>query len=428
MDSKNEKKGIVLNKMYAGWYLDENIGHEIINLFKADNNTNYIYLCKDGKYPKYRNLPKYTVQVRKHSTRTLEIISVAEIGNKVSLDEIINIKYGGKLITDIFDSNKEQGIDTYVTFKATCVIKPHPLHPVYIAYEGNRRRKERVKNPFVQDDKFILNENNAGKYNFDVNEYLRNYIDENNAPNSDYSKLIKIITDAFDAFNDKSGLWVAVDDKITIDKAESEKIDNEVNTTPAEIYGIGNLELPYSNAFSFFLNKYPKLLSGFCQYLNKDSENKKLDDLCSYCTQHPNATLTIKREWKNIDILIEIDKKWVIVVENKIFSDLNGKVTKETTQLDKYYSIIENCYKGWNKLFVLLTPNHNNIDIKQYTNWRKLFYSSVAEYLNTIEEINADRDLKAFSIMVERHSDIDYNYGEMRRRFIKAINRAKSNL
>ena len=87
------KYGIVINKMYAGEYLDDNIGHEIINLFKADDEANYIYLCKDGKYTR-KNLPKYVIQVRTQSIRTLEIISIAEIDTKVDEEEIKTIKYG----------------------------------------------------------------------------------------------------------------------------------------------------------------------------------------------------------------------------------------------------------------------------------------------------------------------------------------------
>ena len=39
-------KEILLNRMYAGNYLndDYNIGHEVINLFKDDNGRNYIYV------------------------------------------------------------------------------------------------------------------------------------------------------------------------------------------------------------------------------------------------------------------------------------------------------------------------------------------------------------------------------------------------
>ena len=36
------KSGIVLNRMYVGNYLNNNLGHEVINLFKADNGNYYI--------------------------------------------------------------------------------------------------------------------------------------------------------------------------------------------------------------------------------------------------------------------------------------------------------------------------------------------------------------------------------------------------
>ena len=40
---------IILTKMYVGEYHEENIGHEVINLFKSDNGNNYIYVNKDGR-------------------------------------------------------------------------------------------------------------------------------------------------------------------------------------------------------------------------------------------------------------------------------------------------------------------------------------------------------------------------------------------
>ena len=48
----NEGKAIVLNRMYVGDYLDSNLGHEVINLFKADNNQHYIYLNATGNFAK----------------------------------------------------------------------------------------------------------------------------------------------------------------------------------------------------------------------------------------------------------------------------------------------------------------------------------------------------------------------------------------
>ena len=52
-NEKEEKNVILINKMYTGSYLDDNdgnnIGHEIINFFKADDGNNYIYITPYGK-------------------------------------------------------------------------------------------------------------------------------------------------------------------------------------------------------------------------------------------------------------------------------------------------------------------------------------------------------------------------------------------
>ena len=33
---------IILSRMYVGKYLDDKIGHEVINLFKSDNGNKYV--------------------------------------------------------------------------------------------------------------------------------------------------------------------------------------------------------------------------------------------------------------------------------------------------------------------------------------------------------------------------------------------------
>ena len=408
--SENKQRPIILNHMYSGEYLGDNIGHEIINLFKADDGNNYIYLCKDGKYTR-KDLPKYVIQVRHHCTRTLEVISIAEIESKITKQEIDNIKYGGVSIVDIFKENEEQGTDTYITFKATNVIKPTPDQHIYIAYEGNRV-KVNISTPFIKPT-IILNEkvvvNGKEKYNFDVCEALRNYIYYNENQDSDYFKLNSLIKNAFSNNID----WQPVSEQLGLTVKDSSKI----YATPGDIYGISNLELPYSNAFKFFIEKYPQLLSGI------------FGKICSYFDMHRNYQITrIEREWRNIDILIEVDNELVIVIENKIFSDLNGKKENEITQLDKYERIItkEDKYNTYNKIFVLLLPDHNNINIDNYTNWHKLFYSSVSSYLDEFVKTNNDEQLKDFAEMVSRHSDKDYNYSVMKRRFERALIKAKN--
>ena len=52
---------ILLTRMYVGTYLQDNIGHEVINLFRSDNGNNYIYVNEDGKInPKYNDSVKAT--------------------------------------------------------------------------------------------------------------------------------------------------------------------------------------------------------------------------------------------------------------------------------------------------------------------------------------------------------------------------------
>ena len=107
---------------------------------------------------------------------------------------------------------------------------------------------------------------------------------------------------------------------------------------------------------------------------------------------------------------------------------ISGKKENEITQLDKYELIItnEDKYNAYEKIFILLLPDHNNINIDNYPKWQKLFYSSVSSYLDEFVKTNNDEQLKDFAEMVSRHSDKDYNYSVMKRRFERALIKAKN--
>ena len=47
-----KRTGIVLNRMYTGSYLSSNLGHEVINMFQADNGKHYLYLNARGNFAK----------------------------------------------------------------------------------------------------------------------------------------------------------------------------------------------------------------------------------------------------------------------------------------------------------------------------------------------------------------------------------------
>ena len=40
---QSQGEDIVLNRMYTGSYLSSNLGHEVINMFQADNGKHYKY-------------------------------------------------------------------------------------------------------------------------------------------------------------------------------------------------------------------------------------------------------------------------------------------------------------------------------------------------------------------------------------------------
>ena len=473
--SENKQRPIILNHMYSGEYLGDNIGHEIINLFKADDGNNYIYLCKDGKYN--GEFPKYVIQVRRYGTRMLEVVNIAEVDTEWDWNSVKEprkkkekatwkekraeaiklIKYGEVDIESIFKENKEQGTDTFVTFKAKQVVKPKS--PVYISYKGNRKNASKEVDEgenenttsltsLLTTEPIVLEQKKEDKYLFDVSESLRNIVKYTPAEESDYQKLKKLAEEAFVE-------WIKFNksDQIEINNESRDRNEEDIEDTPGDIYRINNLELPYSNAFKYFIYKYPTLLSEFCNYLLKNEEYIKSDDklerLCQYLNNDKNeCKLTIRREWENIDIIIEVDKKWLIVIENKIFSDLNGKTKKEITQLDKYYDIINDGikllkdkngeqkgeeikkipehYKDCEKIFILLTPNHNDINISNYKVWRKLHYSHINKFLKSISKDKKSQHLREFEKMIEQHSVNDYNYGVMKRRFERALIKAKN--
>ena len=51
-NEKPKRTGIVLNRMYTGSYLSSNLGHEVINMFQADNGKHYLYLNARGNFDK----------------------------------------------------------------------------------------------------------------------------------------------------------------------------------------------------------------------------------------------------------------------------------------------------------------------------------------------------------------------------------------
>ena len=156
-NNENKKTGIVLNRMYTGSYLSTNLGHEVINMFQADNVNNepgrhYLYLNAKGNYAK------------KHDEQISDMLLVRYAGNnKVQVlgwakgleavpgavdayqgyDENCNIlkkqreyitknkiKYGGVGLIELFMGSNQQNI--YITYSAKEFYRPQKS--IYIQY------------------------------------------------------------------------------------------------------------------------------------------------------------------------------------------------------------------------------------------------------------------------------------------------------
>ena len=384
-------KAIILNHMFTGDYLNDNIGHEIINLFVDDSGKNYIYLCSDGRYNrKDIDLPNsYVLQVSRpaHTTGTLQIISVA-YGLKL-VDEIGEIKYGNQVLPKIFEHNAQKQ-DRYVTFEAEKVFLPQKT--VYI-YNDKKDTEEIDCN----------SANSVYLKDFNPSQTMREYLlEEPGNGNCNYSKLLEKLP------LQNTELW-----------KEREKERYKVSTpdyevSAVDIYGIQTRELSFSNAFKYFIEKYPELFFGFCKYKG--------------CNIEQTEKIAVYREWKNIDILI-VTEKHVFVIENKICSGLNGLKGDKTTQLEKYENIISAAVNDKKDTFlsnkktkyILITPNHNPIETNN-DRWEIIYYSKIYDFLssyikNAEDKIKEDIYLKDFIKALKNHSTNDYNQVVMLRKF-----------
>jgi hypothetical protein len=172
--------------------------------------------------------------------------------------------------------------------------------------------------------------------------------------------------------------------------------------------------LSYSDAFKYFIENYPDL---FKRFYNCFHPNEKIENIKVY------------REWNNIDLIIECDNR-LCVVENKIFSDLNGI---DGNQLSAYREKIKTAIKDQESLFfnkrlkscILLTPNHNNIKIDD-EDWKIRKYKEIYDFLKEQDgEDVKNQEIKDFIKSLEPHTHEDYNFSVMQKRFVRAIKQLK---
>lgn len=369
--NQSDKAGIVLNRMYTGSYLSSNLGHEVINMFQADNERYYLYLNAKGNFDTRGNEVGTMLLVRGIGNERIEVVGMAKnlkrfnsanctlsrdlgvINQKVRDEQnkfLEKIKYGDVPILKIFGEGGQQSI--YISYWVTKNDFFTPKEGVRIIIEFPPQEKTTDDIAYKAKLKVYSNSKRTEVKGEDGNTTitirlmdhkfastsLHQYILENK--NEDLTHL----SDVCNAKDDKDKLlyWESKDRRINsleeCDKREVSLFD---------ICQIQNDENRFSNALSYFMMKYKKLWKDFIKEKIVEMFDEEIEIISA---EREEDAKVDEAGWKDItggrvDLLIRTKNSYIII-ENKIDSSIienavNGKNIKNITQLERYYNYVE---------------------------------------------------------------------------------------
>lgn len=393
-------KEILINQLFAGRYLEEgeNIGHEVINLFKDDEGNNNLFVTPSG------NVKDHDIEsiifVRNIAARTtVEIVGVAKGLRRISKEEIDDVKYAGVSLNQIFSSNTYRGgIDVFsnhVTFRADVFLLP------------KQRIMLTIDEGFVSDETVIYLESDRKVI---IPQGMREY----------YSDSLDAL-----AYSQLRGL-IARKDFFDEENTTKELIpDGAVyNQSPSflEVIRKEDDENIFSNLIGYFF-EYSHL--SFLKFAS-DPHLLNIPDM--------RASFDLIREKKvgkkqdRIDLWIESETD-IIVIENKIKSGINGVASEDYSQLNSYYEFAEDEAKKCGKKahYYIFAPDYSRFDLTQFgleNVYRIIKYSELYDFF--IRETSvyiADRAFPDFVRGLKRHTLTlpELQFDTMRSRLLRRI-------
>ena len=443
MKKQSTKEGIVLNCMYVGSYLSSNLGHEVINMYQADNGKYYIYLNSTGNFAEEHSEKIDKMLFVKHYVQgVFEVIGKAEgledvPGANMSLsrdvkfdgvdEEIFELQkgyvdneggvfYGGKSIFDIFNGAEQQSI--FITYKAEKVYRTKNGMRIFICCK-NLKNEFNLLGTISEEKEHNIKIIELPEYN-QASQSLKQYIYPTNT--NSYDNLLNLIND--------ERLW-----EDNIKKVDRCELKSPRKVSLFDICQIQNNENCFSNALAYFMTRpeYYGLWKGFFEKygitLNKnflverEVSSKIKDDKCNH-KEKPNGG--------RIDLLIS-DEENIVVIENKIKSDVNAVDADKdnSTQLDRYVNYVEwvsiqNYKNKPNCLFLILTPKYNIPTISEEMGkiYKIITYAELYSYLEKLSVFSNDTNFVAFFEAMKRHTYEnvnDYLYYEMQEKFFRRI-------
>lgn len=392
------KSEILINQLFAGKYLNEgeNIGHEVINLFKDDEGHHNLFVTPHGNVKGY-NL-QYILFVRNVSARrTVEIVGVAKEIEYISTEETKSVRYAGVSLDHIFAGNiyrgKADSFSDHITLRAGQFLVP--TERIFITLDSGHSGKEYVH---LNSERQVI-----------IPQGMREYYSPERDPKA-YRRLKKLIED--------TSLWK---EEVTGKLLP----DGNLQITPPSFLEIIRKE-DDENIFSNLLAYYFE----YSQNAFKRFAERVLG------IKGMLLPFTVERETKErIDIYIN-GVKDIIVIENKIKSGINGiDKKKEGSQLDGYYdfAIKEGKREGKQPHFFIFAPDYSRIDLTKYgmdKAYKIINYSKIYRFfVEETESFIADRFFPDFLRGLKRHtlSFPELQFETMRSRFLQRINLFQQN-
>ena len=438
--------GIVINRMYVGDYLSSNLGHEIINLFQADNGCYYLYLNALGSFASDHTDIRYMLMVKNGPKDCFEVIGIAkglipapgvneprkkdirdynpQINEKqrrfIKEQPGGDVKYGDVSILNIFNKAEQQNV--FITYKAQEVYVPKDSVRIFLHYSKD------AQNIFENGNLYVaLKEHNQPKTS------LKSYIypslsSVTNNHISDYENILANIIN-----NDT--LW----SRHSVKKVDRNHALSKREVSLFDICRIQDDENRISNAISYFMSQpeYKQLwLNFFSSKGIRLEENYEVEREVSAKIEDPNIDSLIYPNGGRIDLFIQ-DSKNIVVIENKIKSDINtiNSDSDGINQLNRYVNYIEwlinsSKEKELKAHFLILAPNYNvpKLEGAMQDKYRLITYKDLYDYFNNDEtirnQVDNDPNFKALKDIMYRHSETNpngYLYKEMLEKFTNRI-------
>lgn len=455
-------KGIVLNRMYVGDYLSSNLGHEVINLYQADNGWYYLYLNSTGDFVKTHTCKMgYMLFVKYYCKDVIEVIGMATdltdvykpslaSSNKYAENKRLQqdqkdfvakepngVCYGGVSIFDIFSGAEQQNV--FITYKTKHVYTPKKGVRLFIRFRTEQSDENNMLLPhsscLIELEGYQQAKASLKQYIYPEGTYTGDLTSKHiEAKQRDYLQILNQIIL-------KEQYWESKPRKVT--KKNLQEV-NRRRVSLFDICQIQNSENDFSNALAYFMTQknYRELWCNFFAHRQGQKVCLSAEDFT--VTREESSKIEVPHNKTNntsraenggrIDLLIR-DHHSLVIIENKIKSDINSvEGDNPNLQLGRYWDYAQwlttkkdGKDKGKRIVAYILTPNYNipTIPKDMKDKYDIVTYKEIYDFLESHKSIfEDDINFVFFFEAMQRHTYEnvnDYLYHEMNEKFLKRI-------